>query len=124
MFQINFQKTEDKRMKKDTIFAVALLVVGVLLFLFRATGITVHIVISVLGILVLAVYTVMTKKDWKIPALEILMRVCYGVAIITGGAIMKLSGISAIAGVHRLSAVLFVALLILLLVQKARVNKG
>ena len=61
-------------MKKDLIFAPALLAIGVLLFLLRATGMTAHIVISVIGVLALIAYTVLTKKEWKIIPLEILMR--------------------------------------------------
>ena len=71
-------------MKKDLIFAPIMLLIGVLLFLLRATGMTAHIVISVIGVLALIAYTVLTKKEWKIPALEILMRAFYGVALITG----------------------------------------
>lgn len=40
-------------MKKDLIFTPVLLLIGVLLFLLRATGMTVHIAVSVLGVLVL-----------------------------------------------------------------------
>ena len=39
--------------KKDLIFTPVLLLIGVLLFLLRATGMTVHIAVSVLGVLVL-----------------------------------------------------------------------
>ena len=52
---------------------------------------TAHIIISVLGIVALAAYTVTTKKDWKIPALEIIMRAFYGIALITGGIILKVT---------------------------------
>ena len=62
-------------MKKDLIFAPVMLLIGALLFLLRATGMTAHIVISVIGVLVLIAYAVLTKKNWKIPALEIIMRV-------------------------------------------------
>ena len=37
-------------MKKDLIFAPIMLPIGVLLFLLRATGMTAHIVISVIGV--------------------------------------------------------------------------
>ena len=76
-------------MKKDFIFAPIMLVVGILLFLLRATGMTAHIIISVLGIVALAAYTVTTKKDWKIPALEIIMRAFYGIALITGAFLLS-----------------------------------
>ena len=43
-------------MKKDLIFTPILLVIGILLFLLRATGMTAHIVVSVIGVLVLIAY--------------------------------------------------------------------
>ena len=110
-------------MKKDLIFAPIMLLIGVLLFLLRATGMTAHIVISVIGVLALIAYTVLTKKEWKIPALEILMRAFYGVALITGIVIMNVHGIVALALIHKVSAVLFLAMLVVLLVSKAASNK-
>ena len=110
-------------MKKDLIFAPIMLLIGVLLFLLRATGMTAHIVISVIGVLVLIAYTVLTKKEWKIPALEILMRAFYGVALITGIVIMNVHGIVALAVIHKVSAVLFMALIIVLLTHKVVTNK-
>ena len=105
-------------MKKDLIFAPILTLLGVALCLLKFTGITAHIALSVVGILVLAVYTVLTKKEWKIPALEVIMRVFYGIALITGVVIMKVQGVAALAIVHKISAVLFIALVIVLLVSK------
>ena len=110
-------------MKKDLFFAPIMLLIGVLLFLLRATGMTAHIVISVIGVLALIAYTVLTKKEWKIPALEILMRAFYGVALITGIVIMNVHGIVALAVIHKVSAVLFMALIIVLLIHKAAMNK-
>ena len=110
-------------MKKDLIFAPAMLIIGAFLFLLRTTGMTAHIAISVIGILVLIAYTVLTKKEWKIPALEILMRAFYGVALITGIVIMNVHGIVALAVIHKVSAVLFMALIIVLLIHKAAMNK-
>lgn len=106
-------------MKKDLIFAPILVLLGAALCLLKFTGITAHIAISVVGILVLAVYTVLTKKEWKIPALEVIMRAFYGIALITGVVIMKVQGVAALAIVHKISAVLFIALVIVLLVSKA-----
>ena len=110
-------------MKKDLIFTPIMLVIGVLLFLLRATGMPAHIVISVIGVLVLIAYTVLTKKGWKIPALEILMRAFYGIALITGIVIMNVHGIVALAVIHKVSAALFLAMLVVLLVSKAVSNK-
>ena len=110
-------------MKKDLVFAPAMLLIGVLLFLLRATGMTAHIIISVIGVLVLVAYAVLTKKDWKIPALEIIMRVFYGIALITGIVIMNVHGIAALAIIHKVSAVLFMALMIVLLTHKVVMHK-
>ena len=110
-------------MKKDLIFAPIMLIIGVMLFLLRATGMTAHIAISVLGVLVLVAYAVLTKKEWKLPALEIIMRAFYGIALISGIVIMNVHGIAALAIIHKASAVLFMALIIVLLVHKAVTNK-
>ena len=111
-------------MKKDFVFAPMMLVVGILLFMLRATGMTAHIAISVLGIVVLAAYTATTKKEWKIPALEIIMRAFYGVALISGAVIMKVSSIPAVAIAHKVCAALFVVLLVVLFVHKNFVKKA
>ena len=110
-------------MKKDLIFTPAMLIIGALLFLLRTTGMTAHIAISVIGILVLIAYTVSTKKEWKIPALEIIMRAFYGIALITGIIIMNVHGIAALAIIHKVSAILFMALIIVLFTHKAIANK-
>ena len=110
-------------MKKDLIFAPIMLLIGVLLFLLRATGMTAHIVISVIGVLALIAYTALTKKDWKIPALEILMRAFYGIALISGIVIMNIHGIAALAVIHKVSAALFIVLIIVSLAYKAITNK-
>ena len=110
-------------MKKDLIFAPIMLLVGIALALLDLTGMAAHIAISVIGILVLAVYTAATKKEWKIPALEIIMRAFYGIALITGIVVMNVEGIAALAIVHKVSAALFVALLVVLFVIKLFVKK-
>ena len=110
-------------MKKDLIFTPALLLVGVALFMLRATGMKAHIAVSIIGVLVLIAYSVLTKKEWKIPALEIIMRAFYGIALITGVVIMNVHGIVALGIIHKVSAVLFMALIIVLLIHKAAMNK-
>jgi hypothetical protein len=105
-------------MKRDLIFSPILLIVGVLLFLLRTTGMTVHIAVSVVGLLALVVYAVLTKKDWRLPALEVGMRIFYGIALITGIVMMNVHGIDALAIVHRVSAALYLAALVILFLHK------
>ena len=88
-------------MKKDFIFAPVMILIGALLFLLRATGMTAHIAISVIGLVVLIAYAVLTKKEWKIPALEIIMRIFYGIALITGIVIKNVHGIVALSIVRK-----------------------
>ena len=105
-------------MKKDLIFTPAMLVIGVLLFLLKATGMTAHIIISIIGVLTLIAYAVLTKKDWMLPALEIIMRAFYGIALISGIVVMNVEGMAVLATVHRACAVLFVVALVVLFVHK------
>lgn len=105
-------------MKKDLIFTPILFAIGVLLFLLKATGMTAHIAISVVGVLVLVAYAVLTKKEWKIPALEIVMRLFYGIALISGIVMMNVTGVAALAILHKVFAALFVVLLVALFVYK------
>ena len=106
-------------MKKRLLFLVPMLVVAVLLFMLRATGMKVHIAVSVAGLVLLILYTLATKKEWKIPALEILQRVFYAVALITGVVLMNVHGMAVAAIVHKVSAVLFVILLVCTEIHKA-----
>ena len=111
-------------MKKDLIFAPILLVIFVLLSMLSVVGLPAHIAISVVGILVLAAYTALTKKSWKIPALEILMRVFYGIALITGIVLMNVHGVAALAIAHKVTAALFAAGLVVLFVTKLLPKKN
>ncbi len=110
-------------MKKDLIFGPALILVAVALCLLKLTGMTAHIAISIVGLALLVVYAVLTKKEWKIPALEIIMRVFYGIALISGIVIMNVHGIAAIAVVHKISAILFAIAFVVLFVNKLITNK-
>ena len=105
-------------MKKDLIFSSILLFIGISLFCVKLTGRSAHISISAVGIVALVLYTLLSKKEWKFPTFEITMRAFYGIALITGVAVMKIRGIIAISIIHKVSAVWFVVSLIFLLVHK------
>ena len=99
-------------MKKNVLFLIPMIVIAVLLFMLRKTGMTAHIVVSAAGLLVLVAYAVATKKEWKCPVFEVLERVFYGIALITGAILMNVHGIAVISIVHKISAVLFAVILI------------
>ena len=99
-------------MKKNVLFLIPMVVIAVLLFLLRATGMIAHIAVSVAGLLVLIAYTLTTKKDWKCPAIEIIDRLLYAIALITGVVLMNVHGVIVIAFVHKISAVLFAVIML------------
>ena len=105
-------------MKKKMLFLIPMVVVAVLLFMLRTTGMKVHIAVSFVGIVILIGYTLATKKAWKKPALEILERVFYAIALITGVVLINVHGIAVISIVHKISAVLFAVLLIVTEIHK------
>ena len=110
-------------MKKDLIFAPILLVIGVLLYLLKVTGMTAHIILSLVGVVALIAYTVLNKKNWKIPALEIGMRVSYGLALISG-IVLKIKYIAIIGIFHKIFAGLFLVALIVAFAHKLIVKKN
>lgn len=105
-------------MNKNRIFLIGMAVVSVLLFLLRMTGMTAHIIVSVLGLAIMIPLTLATRKEWKIPALEVIMRLMYLVAIVTGGVLMAATPAAALVIVHRITAALFAALLLVLYIPK------
>ena len=106
-------------MKKKMLFLVPMLIVAVLLFMLRATGMKVHIAVSLVGLVLLIAYTIATKTEWRNPGLEILLRVCYGIALISGVVLMNVHGAMAVSIIHKISAVLFVILLADVEIHKA-----
>ena len=106
-------------MKKNMLLLIPMFVVAVLLFLLRTTGMKAHIIVSVIGLVILVIYTLATKKQWRKPALEIAARVFYAIALITGAVIMNVHDIVAIAVIHKISAVLFVIFLLDTEIHKA-----
>ena len=93
-------------------FVIPMVLVAVLLFMLRATGMTAHIAVSVIGLAILVAYAVTAKKDWKCPALEIIQRVCYAIALISGIALKGGCTFVAMPIAHKAGAVLFVVLFI------------
>ena len=106
-------------MKKKVLFLIPMIATIVLLFMLRATGMKVHIAVSVIGLSLLIGYTLATRKEWRNKKLEILQRVCYAIALITGVVLMNVHGIAAVSIVHKISAVLFVILLADVEIHKA-----
>ena len=93
-------------MKKNMLFLLSMIVVLAVLFMLSVTGIAAHIGVSVAGVVLLVAFALKAKGEWKFPMLEILMRVFYAVALITGVVIMNAHGVVAVAVIHKISAAL------------------
>ena len=107
-------------MNKNLFFMISMIAVSLLLFLLRVTGLTAHIIVSVLGLAIMIPFTLKTKNEWTKPPLEILMRVMYLVAIVTGGVLMKVHGIAPLGMIHKIGAALFLVLLLVLYIPKCK----
>ena len=107
-------------MNKNRFFLLSMIVVSLLLFLLRMTGLTAHIIVSVLGLAIMIPISLKTKSEWTKPALEIFMRTMYLIAIVTGGALMKVHGVVALGIAHKIGAALFVILLLALYIPKCK----
>ena len=105
-------------MKKNVLFLIPMIIIAVLLFMLRATGMAVHIAVSAIGLVILVAYALTTKKTWKCPALEILHRVCYALALISGIALKGGCTFVAMPIAHKVGAVLFALLLIVTEIHK------
>ena len=105
-------------MNKNRFFMISMLIINMLLSMMRITGLIPHIIVSVIGLTIMILLTIQTKSEWKKPALEILMRTLYLVAIISGGMLMKIHGVSVLGFVHKISSLLFLILLLILYIPK------
>ena len=107
-------------MKKNAFFMLAMAIVSMLLAFLSKTGMTAHIVISVLGLAIMIPFTLKTKSEWTKAPLEVLMRVMYLIAIVTGGVMMNVHGVAVVGIVHKVCALLFAVLLLVLYIPKCK----
>ena len=110
-------------MKKNVIFSTLIILATAALFMLRITHMPAHIAISFVGLTLLIIFSVFTRKSWKLPAIEILCRICYFIALATGIVLMNVNGVAALSGVHKVSAVQFAVLFVFLFIHKLVAKK-
>ena len=110
-------------MKKNIIFSALIILATVALFMLKITKMPVHIAVSFVGLALLIGFTILTRKDWKLPAVEIISRAFYLVALVTGIVLMNVRGVAALSIVHKLSAALFAILFVFLFIHKMIAKK-
>ena len=69
------------------------------------------------------IYTVLTKKEWKLQTLSIIMGACYGIALISGIAVMNIVGVAVLSVIHKASAVLSPPISFAAWMKKEKSNK-
>ena len=98
--------------KASLICSIVILIGAVGLVLFKVTGLTPHIIISVITLVAMLACMIVEKKNWKIPVVEVLYRVFYLIALISGFVVSSGSAAVAISVVHKIAAALFAVLFI------------
>ena len=113
---------------KTIIFTVVMAIISALLFLLKTTGMNIHILLGILGFVVTVGYTLMIKKDFKklskiSVVSEILMRIFYAVALISGFMLKVIEERAVVAKVHKIAAVIFTILLVVISIKKLLAKK-
>ncbi len=110
-------------MNKRLILFIGAVLTCVALFLLRFTTMSGHIAISIAATLVLILYTIADKKNWKIPVLEIVLRISFGIAMISG-VVMK-AGVynSGISIAHKITAALYLLVLVITFIINSKKAK-
>ena len=110
-------------MKKNIVFSALIILATVALFMLKITKMPAHIAVSVAGLVFLVLFAILTRKSWKLPAVEIISRVFYFVALVSGVVLMNVEGIAALPIVHKVSAALFAVLFVFLSAHKLIAKK-
>lgn len=102
--------------------------VSILLFLLKFTGMNIHIFLGIAGLILTIVYTLMIKKDFKeytktSVVIEVLMRVFYAIALISGFLLKIIEVKLIVAKVHKIAAVIFSILLLITSIKKLMAKK-
>ena len=110
-------------MKKNVLFSALIIIATAALFMLKITKMPVHIAVSFVGLALLVVFTLLTRKSWQLPAVEVISRIFYLVALVTGIVLMKVHGIAALSIAHKAGAVLFAVSFVFLAVHKLIAKK-
>ena len=115
-------------MLKTILYTVFMVIISVLLFLLKITGMKMHIVLGILALIITIVYTLLIKKDLKELSkknivMEILMRVCFAVALITGFLLKPFGTFLIISIIHKFAAIIFVVMLLVINIRKIFIDK-
>ena len=115
-------------MKKTILYFICMIIISSLLFLLKITGMKLHIVLGILALLITIVYTLLIRKEFKEYSkksiiMEILMRVSLAIALVTGFLLKPLGTVVIISIIHKISAVTFAIILLVINIKKILFDK-
>lgn len=114
-------------MIKTILYTLSMIIISILLFALKFTGMRIHIGLGIVACIITIIYTLSIRnklKEYprKTIMTEVAMRVFLGVALITGFLLRPFGTLVVISIIHKISAVLFVILLLVINIKKI-VNK-
>lgn len=124
------QKLKGEKIMIGTIlYTIIMLIISVLLFALKFTGMKIHIVLGILACIITIVYTLLIRKEIKEYSkksivIEVAMRVFLAIALITGFLLKPFGTIVFISIIHKASAVVFAILLLLVNIKKIFIKQN
>ena len=115
-------------MLKTILYTISMIIISVLLFLLKITGMKMHIVLGILALVITIAYTLSIKKEFKEFSkknivMEILMRICLAIALITGFLLKPFGTFLIVSIIHKLAAIIFTVILLVINIKKIFVDK-
>ena len=109
------------------LYVICMLVISSLLFALKFTGMGIHVALGIGACVITIIYTLLIRKKLKEYSkksivVEVAMRVFLAIALITGFLLKPLGAFVVTSIIHKLSAVVFVILFLLINIKKARMN--
>ena len=115
-------------MIKTILYTIVMLIISILLFLLKFTGMNLHIALGILALIITIAYTLLIRKDLKKYSkrrliMEISMRFGLAIALISGFLIQQFRTILVISFIHKIAAIVFTILLLTININKIFIKK-
>ena len=115
-------------MIKTILYTIFMIIILILLFLLKVTGMKLHIVFGILALIITITYTLLIRKNLKEYSkksiiMEILMRICLAIALITGFLFKPFGTVFVISIIHKIAAIVFTILLLAININKIFIKK-
>lgn len=115
-------------MIKTILYTIFMIIISALLFLLKITGMKLHIALGILALIITIIYTLLIRKNLKEYSkkslvMEIVTRICLAMALISGFLVQPFRTILAISIIHKIAAIVFTMLLLVININKIFIKK-